>query len=108
MGYVNSKSVLSAQRILITDPVTEPKINSTFAKVTANSKKILTIAALIDGQTQNISPDTKTDIESFDTGKLTVLKLGLITPGDLVIFVTDSSGDIPVIRSIFRVQKAQS
>lgn len=108
MGYVNSKSVLSAQRILITDPVTESKVEAGIGKVTETTKKSITVEALTDNQTLVVTPGAKTDIERFEPDKLTPAKLATIGPGDLVIYVTDSSGDTPVVRAVFIVQKAQS
>ena len=43
MGYVNQNSVLSAQRILVTDPTTEPKIDISMEKVNTVSKKTLSV-----------------------------------------------------------------
>ena len=108
MGYVNSNSVLLAQRVLITDPITEPKIDSTYGKVTDTSKKILTVSALVDSKNNNLTPDTKTDIESYSNGKLTKVKQTSINKNDMVIYITDNSGDSPVIRSVFVIQKAQN
>lgn len=109
MGYVNSKSVLSAQRILITDPVTESKISSQFGKVTNDTSNVsITVSGIKDESPVVVTPSRKTDIESFDSGKLSLLKFVNIVNGDLIIYVTDSSGDTPLVRSIFRVQKAQS
>jgi hypothetical protein len=107
MGYVNGNSVLNAQRILITDPITEPKINSTISNVTATSKKNITVTGLKDNQATTITPDKNTTIESYSSGKTATLKLGSIKSGDTVIYVTDSSGTTPVIRAIFVVTKSQ-
>lgn len=108
MGYVNSKSVLAAQRILVTDPVTEPKIDAYLAKVSDVSKKSITVSGIKDGEPQTVTPGTKTDIESFDSGKLKSIKLANISDNDLIIYVVDSSSDTPTVRSIFVVQKPQS
>ncbi len=107
MGYVNSSSVLLAQRILITDPITEPKVNSTYGTVTEVTKKILTITSLRDNKNNNITPDLKTDFESYTNGKLTKIKQANINKDDMVIFVTTQTSDSPTIRSIFIIQKAQ-
>lgn len=45
MGYVNGNSVLNAQRILITNPITEANIVSTFGSVTDTSSKNITVTS---------------------------------------------------------------
>lgn len=107
MGYVNSESVLLAQRILVTDQITEPKIDAFFAKVTNTSKKSIDVTGIKDGSTVTLTPGTKTDIESYDSGKLTTVKLSSINDGDLVIYISDSTGTPPLVDSVFVVQKAQ-
>ncbi len=104
MGYVNSNSVLSAQRILITQPVEEPKISAFYGKVTDSSSKSLTLAALKDGRETVVTPGAKTNIFSYKDGKVTRIKLTVINEGDLIIFVSDQSSDTPKIRTIFMVQ----
>ena len=81
MGYINSNTVLNAQRILITDPVTEPKVNATFGKLIDIDKKIT-------------------------TSKSVKAKLKTIKDDDLIIFVIDGSGTDLVVRSIFVIQKS--
>lgn len=108
MGYVNSRSVLSAQRILITDPITEPKISASYGKVSETNKKSITVNSLTSGDGQVVTPGTKTDIEVYESGKFILTKLINISVGDLVIYVTDSSSDTPTVRSIFVIQKSQS
>lgn len=108
MGYINTNSVLKAQRILITDPIAEPKINAVFGKITDTSKKTLTVSSLKGGQGIDITPGAKTDIELFTKGVLSRAKFASIAAGDLVIYVSDTSGDTPVIRTVFVVQKASS
>ncbi len=108
MGYVNSSSVLSAQRILISSPVTEPKVEAVLAKVTTVSKKVIMAEDPKDGQSTTITPSTKTNIETYDKGKLTSIKIAGIAQGDLIIYITDSSTETPTIRSIFVIQQPQS
>ncbi|QQG41447.1 MAG: hypothetical protein HYV90_04805 [Candidatus Woesebacteria bacterium] len=108
MGYVNGNSVLSAQRILISSPVTEPKVEAVLAKVTTVSKKAITAEDPKDGQTATITPSTKTSIETYDLGKLKSIKIAGIVQGDLIIYITDSGSDTPITRSIFVVQKSQN
>jgi len=108
MGYVNSSSVLSAQRILITDPVTDPKIDSFYGKVSDASKKTITVSGIKNGQSTVVTPGTKTIIEAFASGKFVTTKLSNIGSGDSVIYTTDSSTNTPTVRSIFVILKAQS
>lgn len=108
MGYINSSSVLSAQRILITDPVTESKIDSFYGKVASTAKRTVTITSLKDGSAATVTPDINSDIEAFAQGKFTSSKITGISPGDTVIYVTDSSSVTPTLRSIFVIIKAQS
>lgn len=108
MGYVNTNSVLKAQRILITDPITEPKINAVFGKITDTSRKTLTVSSLKGGDGIDITPGAKTDIELYTKGTPTRARFASIGAGDLVIYVADTSGDTPVIRAVFVVQKAAS
>lgn len=108
MGYVNSSSVLSAQRILITDPLTESKIDAFYGKVTDTSKKSITAVSLKDGKATTLTPGAKTIIQSFASGKFVVTKLANINVDDSVIYIIDSSSDIPTVRAVFIVQKSQS
>lgn len=108
MGYINSSSVLSAQRILIVDPVKEAKIDSFYGKVTSVTKKSLSITSLKGGQTNTVTPGTKTDIETYAKGNFTIAKSTDITTDTVVIYTIDGSPDVPTVRSIFIVQKPQS
>ncbi|HJY98377.1 MAG TPA: hypothetical protein VJ227_01540 [Patescibacteria group bacterium] len=107
MGYVNSKSVLLAQRILITDPVTEPKITAAYGTVTATSKNSITVTTFGDNQEKIISPTTKTDIEVYQEGKFILAKFANIGANDLVIYIIDADSETPSVRSVFIVEKAQ-
>lgn len=106
MGYVNSASVLSAQRILISDPVTESKIDSFYGKVSSIAKKNLTVAPPGGGQAQTLTPGAKTDIAVISSSKQAPLKLSGIASGDTIIYILDSSSDTPSVRSIFDIQAA--
>lgn len=101
MGYINSATVLEAQRILITDPVTEPKINAFFGKVASVSKKSITVTSLKDGQDDIVTPSSKTDIEIFTSGKVSASKLANINEGDTVVHIAVTGSDTPTIRTIF-------
>jgi len=105
MGYLNSSSVLSAQRILITDPVTESKIDSFYGKVSDTSTKLITVENLKDGKTSTVTPGTKTIVETYNQGQFLPSKIAGINSGDVLIYVLDSNPDTPTIRSIFVVQK---
>jgi hypothetical protein len=81
MGYINSNTVLNAQRILITNPVTEPKVSATFGKL--------------------IDIDKKTA-----TSKSVKAKLKIIKDDDQIIFVTVGDTTTTTIRSVFVIQKS--
>lgn len=107
MGYINSNSVLVAQRILITDPATEPKIDAAFGKVTETTKKDITVNGLKDGTSNTVTPDKDTDISGLSEGKVSSIKFASIKESDLIIYVTDRSPTTPVVRSIFIVQGSE-
>lgn len=106
MGYVNSKSVLSAQRILIVDPISEPKVDAFYAKITDTGKTTLSVSNMPDGTNDSLSPDSKTDIETLKEGKFVASKLASINQNDTAIYVLDSSGKNIVVRSIFVIEQA--
>lgn len=108
MGYVNSNSVLTAQRILVSDPITAPDISVSIAKVTSNNKKALSVASLKDNQQAAVTPDKNTALESYSNGKTKNIKLADVSQGDMVIYVIDSSGNSPIVRSIFDIGTPQS
>lgn len=108
MGYVNTNSVLSAQRILITDPVTEPKINVSQAKVVNVIKKVLTVSLVSNNSQDTVQPDVNTDIKATADGKSNTIKFANIGAGDLIIYVvTTDSKNVSSVRSIFQLQKPQ-
>ncbi|HET7099103.1 MAG TPA: hypothetical protein VFI61_02635 [Patescibacteria group bacterium] len=86
MGYVNSSSVLSAQRILITSPITEPKITATLGKISD-------IDEVVANKKTTLAKAVKT-------------KMLKIAENDQIIFVTAIDNDSPIIRSIFVIQKS--
>ncbi len=104
MGYVNSNSVLTAQRILITDPLTEPKVESIYGKVSIVTKKGLTVNPFKTEDQNTVTPDTKTMILSLQDQKVIKIKLADISENDLVIYVTDNTSDTPSVRAIFVIQ----
>lgn len=108
MGYVNANEVLNAQRILVTDPVTEPEVSVSLAKVTDTSKKSITISDTKTGSQSTLTPDKNTDLESFANGKETTIKLTSINKGDAVIYVSDQTGTPAILRSIFDLGASQN
>ena len=93
MGYINGNSVLAAQRILITDPVTEPKIDVKLGKVSDISKKSVT---------------SKTDVEIYKDGGTKSAKFSDLAQTDQIIFVnTIDDNDKTSLRSIFVVPQSQ-
>lgn len=86
MGYVNSNSVLSAQRILVTDPVTEPKV----ASIVSTGK--------------DVTPSKNTLVYIFENGKATKTKATNIKDEDKVIYVTQEVNGKSSPRTVFIVQ----
>jgi hypothetical protein len=109
MGYVGNDSVLSAQRILVTDAVTAPKISVTEAKVASATKKALTVNKVADNSQDTVQPDKNTDIEAMINGQSTSAKFASIGANDTIIYVvtTDATG-VSSVRSIFDVNSTQS
>ncbi len=105
MGYINSKSVLTAQRILIADPIEEPEIDLGFGTVTDTSKKSVIVTGIKSNEAVTVTPGVKTKIFAYDAGKTSTAKLASITEGDLIIYVSDSSEGSPIIRSLFVLPK---
>jgi hypothetical protein len=108
MGYVNSNSVLAAQRILVTDPITEPELTISMAKVTTAPKKSLSMTGIKDNTQVTITPDKNTGLESYSSGATKNIKLTAISQGDLIIYVIDNSGTSPITRSVFDVGPSKS
>ena len=103
MGYVNGDSVLKAQRILITDPLENTSLSLSIGKVTKTTVRSLTVADAINGEETIVTPGKNTLIAAFADGKTTSIKIAAIKADDIVIYVTDTSGTSPVIRSIFDI-----
>lgn len=87
MGYKNGNQVLSAQRILITPTVTEPKIDV----VIGISENILT----------TLKPTAKTQVFSFDDEKITKIKSTSLEDDDQIIYVATEVNSKASIRTIF-------
>ncbi len=86
MGYINGNSVLVAQRILITDPVTEPKINAFM------------------GKGADVIASKGTLVFLFEEGKVTKSKAANIEDENKVFYVTQEEDEKTSTRSIFVVQ----
>lgn len=108
MGYVNGNEVLGAQRIIVTDPVTDIKMDAIIAKVTKVTTKGLSLTTLKDNQEISITPDKNTDIISFSGYKEKNIKLSDIVAEDLIIAVIDNSGNTPKVSSIFDIVQSQN
>jgi hypothetical protein len=108
MGYVDGNSVLTAQRILITNPMTDPKITVGYAKVVSVTKKALSVKTITDNTDDSVQPNTKTDVNAFQDGKTISSKFANIEAEETVIYVktTDNKGASSV-RSIFQLTKPQ-
>lgn len=83
MGYKNENQVLDTQRILITPPVTEPKITATF------------------GKGADVTPTKTTLVFLFKEGKVTKAKATSIQDQSQVIYITTEVGGKSGVRSIF-------
>ena len=104
MGYIQTSSVLGAQRILISNPISKLKIVSNKAVVTAISKKSLTVK--MDDKEETITPDTKTNMLVYKDGKVATTKLASILQDDTIIYIEKSDDkDITTTRSIFVTPK---
>ncbi len=107
MGYVGNNSVLSAQRILISDPVTEPTTTVSLAKVTNTTKKSLEASTIPDSKDDTITPDKNTDIETFKDGKAIAAKFAGIADDDIVMYVrAQNSKKDTIIRYIFVIPQS--
>ena len=109
MGYVSGNSVLSAQRILVTDAINEPKITATEAKVASVTKKALTVTKISDNSQDTVTPDKNTDIEAVANGASKVVKFSSISTNDTIIYVvTTDTKSVNTVRSIFDLTPPQS
>lgn len=88
MGYKNGNQVLDTQRILITPPVTEPKITATL------------------GKGADVTPTKTTLVFLFKEGKVTKAKAASIEDNSQIIYVTTEVGGKSGVRSIFMVSQS--
>lgn len=108
MGYVNTNSVLSAQRILVSLPIQEPKIEAKFGRLTAEPGKNISISSLKTSQEEPVAFDKNTIFRQYEVQKIKAIKIADLAEEDLVIYVLDSSAKTPAARSIFRVASPQT
>jgi len=107
MGYINGNQVLKAQRILVTDAITDTKLDAEIVKVSKVTKTGLVASTLKDNKDITVTVGKNTDILSYANQKTKTIKLSDINTDDLVIVVIDTSGNTPSVRSIFNVIKSQ-
>ena len=100
MGYKNGNQVLTAQRILITEPVTEPRSKATYGVVSAVSVKSVTIAE------NELTPDKLTGIFSVSREKVAKTLFSNIEEGGFAVFVTLEESNKTTVRSIFVLPKS--
>jgi hypothetical protein len=107
MGYVNGNQVLVAQRILITDPLQEPKLTVSIAKVNKATSKALTVTDTKTGNSATLTPTKNTSIESVAAGKTINIKITAVNANDTVFSVSDTSGTPAILRSVFDIGNLQ-
>ncbi|KKS95085.1 MAG: hypothetical protein UV71_C0012G0006 [Microgenomates group bacterium GW2011_GWC1_43_13] len=103
MGYVNGDGVLKAQRILITDPLEDSGLKAFIGKVVKTTVKTITVTDAAKGEESIITPGKNTVIKTFAGGKTVSVKMASIETDDLIIYVMDTSGTSPFVRSIFGI-----
>jgi hypothetical protein len=107
MGYIETNAVLSAQRILITNPIADPKTSINQAKVVSVTKKNVTVSNFPDNTEIVVQPVASTDIKGVVDGKLSTIKLATINTDDILIYIsTKDDKNTPSIRTIFQIQKS--
>ncbi len=87
MGYKNGNQVLSAQRILITPQITEPKIDVVIGK----SEDLLI----------TLKPTLQTQVLSFSEGKVSKIKAASIENNDQIIYVATENNSKSSLRTVF-------
>lgn len=105
MGYTNSNSVLDAQRILVTDQITDNSINSYLAKIDSIKGSSITATTIKDQKELSITPGKNTDIYLFKNSKATTTKVSNLEKDSLIILVNDEGGKTPTPRSIFAISQ---
>jgi len=100
MGYRNGNQVLTAQRILITEPITEPRSKAVYGVVSTVSKKSVTVAGA------EVTPNKSTFIASLSSTKIAKMFLSDIEEASFVIYVTAEDSGKTSVRSIFILPKS--
>ncbi len=108
MGYVDSNTVLAAQRILISDPVTDSKVNASAGKASSITKKSISVVPLKGGNPSDLTPDKNTVVYRFDGQKTSKIKFADIAIDDTLIFVSSQGSTSQTVRSVFVVASVQS
>lgn len=101
MGYIDGDKVLDAQRILVSDLLSDTKISVSLEKVESVAKKSITVSSINGGEPKDITPDKNTDMEIYSDGKLKGVTISGISASDLIILVSDTTGTPAITRSIF-------
>lgn len=95
MGYRGSNAVLTAERILVTDAVVEPKLKVKFAKVTGTTSKNITV--LSSGEEETLTPTTKTGMFTVTEDETTKIKTADFEENNSVVYSTNDDS----LRSVF-------
>lgn len=101
MGYMNGNSVLKAQRVLITLPLTEPKIDSSYAKVTETGTRSITVQKIKTGDTEELTPTSTTDIYSVEGEETTTIRLGSVEAESKILYIKSQEDEEEEIRTLF-------
>lgn len=103
MGYIDGNEVLDAQRILITDSPLKSQIAISMQNVKEVSKKALTLSPAGGAEENIFTPDKNTTMESYSAGKVKSVKITDFSKSDLVITVSDTTGQPSLPRAIFNL-----
>jgi hypothetical protein len=108
MGYVQNNSVLNSTRVLIIQPLSEPKITNYFGKIASTNRKGFDLTTIPEGKEVNVLTDTKTDFSAFKENIISSIKLTSLEEGEFVILslAEDAKGN-PVARSIFQLSTTE-
>lgn len=101
MGYINSNSVLNAQRILLANAVTEPTVRALYAKVTTKSKANLTVVPVGGDKEETVTPDKNTSYSNFSGNETKKSSLSEVEQDNLLIYTTTEDSKNVVVRTIF-------
>lgn len=105
MGYRNGNAVLSAERILVTNPITDSTVDVKYAKVIETANKTIDVEPGAN-EIETLTPTAGTDLISYLENEAEDIKLAGLDPNDLVIYVTTSTDSKTSLRSLFLIKKA--